>query len=88
MIRSTQVTDLLPRFKEKSYLSSGRCASPNGLVPHFFRGWMEGKVSEFVREVGLVFQGFEAQLFSTNVALEVAFGPEAISVIGTSHNTL
>src|SRR5919112_704747 len=30
--------------------------------------------------VGLVFQDFEAQLFSTNVALEVAFGPENFAV--------
>jgi energy-coupling factor transport system ATP-binding protein len=68
------------------------CASLNGLVPHFFRGRMEGevrirgrptsegKVGEFAREVGLVFQDFEAQLFSTNVALEVAFGPENFQV--------
>ncbi|HET7481128.1 MAG TPA: energy-coupling factor transporter ATPase [Rubrobacteraceae bacterium] len=68
------------------------CASLNGLIPHFFRGRMEGevevrgrstrdgKVGEFAREVGLVFQDFEAQLFSTNVALEVAFGPENFQV--------
>jgi cobalt transport protein ATP-binding subunit len=68
------------------------CTALNGLVPHFFRGRMEGeveirgrstregKVGEFAREVGLVFQDFEAQLFSTNVALEVAFGPENFSV--------
>ena len=68
------------------------CVALNGLVPHFFRGRMEGEVSvrgrstregrvgEFAREVGLVFQDFEAQLFSTNVALEVAFGPENFSV--------
>jgi energy-coupling factor transport system ATP-binding protein len=68
------------------------CVSLNGLIPHFFRGRMEGevrvlgrstrdgKVGEFAREVGLVFQDFEAQLFSTNVALEVAFGPENFGV--------
>src|ERR687893_86516 len=68
------------------------CVSLNGLIPHFFRGQMEGevlirgrstregKVGEFAREVGLVFQDFEAQLFSTNVALEVAFGPENFQV--------
>ena len=68
------------------------CASLNGLIPHFFRGEMEGevrvggsstregKVGELAREVGLVFQDFEAQLFSTNVALEVAFGPENFGV--------
>ncbi len=68
------------------------CTTLNGLVPHFFRGRIDGeveirgrstrdgKVGEFAREVGLVFQDFEAQLFSTNVALEVAFGPENFSV--------
>src|SRR5918999_1482272 len=68
------------------------CVAPNGPIPHFFRGRMEGevrirgrstregKVGEFAREVGLVFQDFEAQLFSTNVALEVAFGPENFRV--------
>ena len=33
-------------------------------------------VSEMSRLVGLVLQDFEAQLFSTNVELEMAFGPE------------
>jgi len=68
------------------------CVSLNGLIPHFFRGKMEGEVrvggrstregnvGEFAQEVGLVFQDFEAQLFSTNVALEVAFGPENFRV--------
>ena len=68
------------------------CISLNGLIPHFFRGRMEGevrvhghstregRVGEFAQEVGLVFQDFEAQLFSTNVALEVAFGPENFGV--------
>jgi energy-coupling factor transporter ATP-binding protein EcfA2 len=68
------------------------CTSLNGLVPHFLRGRMEGevrvgrrstregRVGEFAQEVGLVFQDFEAQLFSTNVALEVAFGPENFQV--------
>src|ERR671913_80430 len=68
------------------------CVALNGLIPHFFRGRMEGevrvggrstregKVGEFAQEVGLVFQDFEAQLFSTNVALEVAFGPENFAV--------
>src|SRR5215208_8013523 len=68
------------------------CVSLNGLIPHFLRGRMEGdvriegrstregRVGEFAKEVGLVFQDFEAQLFSTNVALEVAFGPENFEV--------
>ncbi len=64
------------------------CCSLNGLVPRFFRGKYQGRVlvkgrevarhrvSEMSRIVGLVFQDFEAQLFSTNVELEMAFGPE------------
>ena len=44
------------------------------------RSTREGKVGEFAKEVGLVLQDFEAQLFSTNVALEVAFGPENFQV--------
>lgn len=64
------------------------CYCLNGLIPHFLRGQLEGRVrvfgldtrerrvAELARLVGLVFQDFEAQLFSTNVELEVAFGPE------------
>ena len=68
------------------------CVTLNGLIPNFLRGRMEGevlvrgrstrdgRVGEFAKEVGIVFQDFEAQLFSTNVALEVAFGPENFAV--------
>ncbi len=68
------------------------CFALNGLIPLYFSGEMvgevhvggrstrEGKVGELAQEVGLVFQDFEAQLFSTNVALEVSFGPENFSV--------
>lgn len=64
------------------------CLTLNGLIPHFVRGelvgevWVYGeptsqrKVSQLARQVALVFQDFESQLFSTNVELEVAFGPE------------
>ena len=64
------------------------CLAMNGLVPRFFRGEYAGRVMvngkdvtkcgivDLSREVGLVLQDFEAQLFSTNVELEVAFGPE------------
>ena len=64
------------------------CYSLNSLVPRFFRGTYQGrvivkgqevaghKVAEMSRTVGLVLQDFEAQLFSTNVELEIAFGPE------------
>jgi len=64
------------------------CCTLNSLVPRFFRGDYKGrvlvkgeevarrKVAEMSRIVGLVLQDFEAQLFSTNVELEMAFGPE------------
>ncbi len=64
------------------------CTALNGIVPHFFRGDYRGrvrvkgmevarhKVAELSRTVGLVLQDFEPQLFSTNVELEMAFGPE------------
>lgn len=60
----------------------------NGLIPHFHKGKFSGDVivngrntrqqtvSQMAEQVGLVFQDFEAQLFSTSVELEVAFGPE------------
>src|SRR4030065_2520818 len=64
------------------------CCSLNGLVPKFFRGKYQGRVlakgqevaqhrvAEMSRRGGLVLQDFEEQLFSTNVELEMAFGPE------------
>ncbi len=60
----------------------------NCLIPRFQKGSFQGKVlisgdslkdkrvHEVAERVGLVFQDFESQLFSTNVKLEVAFGPE------------
>jgi len=68
------------------------CRCLNGLIPHFLRGEMTGEVvaigrptrqtpvAECARQVGLVFQDFEAQLFSTNVELEVAFGAESLGL--------
>jgi energy-coupling factor transporter ATP-binding protein EcfA2 len=67
---------------------SSLCFAINGLIPRFFRGGYSGQVtvrgmnvsgasiSDLSQKVGLVFQDFEAQLFSTNVELEMAFGPE------------
>jgi energy-coupling factor transporter ATP-binding protein EcfA2 len=67
-------------------------ATMNGLVPHFFKGRIDGTVTvlgrntgertvaELSGRVGMVFQDFEAQLFSTNVELEVAFGPENLGL--------
>ena len=68
-------------------------ATINGLVPHFFKGRFDGtvtvlgrntreaSVAELSERVGMVFQDFEAQLFSTNVELEVAFGPENLGLL-------
>jgi energy-coupling factor transport system ATP-binding protein len=67
-------------------------ATINGLIPHFHVGKMAGTVTVMGRNtldhtvaqmaeiVGMVFQDFEAQLFSTSVELEVAFGPENFAV--------
>lgn len=64
------------------------CYALNGLIPKFYRGKYQGrvlvkgkevaqqKVAEMSRFVGLVLQEFEAQIFSTSVELEMAFGPE------------
>ncbi|MFN2233029.1 MAG: ABC transporter ATP-binding protein [Anaerolineales bacterium] len=64
----------------------------NGLIPHYTRGAFKGdvvvlgvntadsSVPQLAENVGIVFQDFEAQLFSTNVELEIAFGPENFAV--------
>jgi len=64
----------------------------NGLIPHYMKGAIKGdvvvlgvntvesSVPKLAENVGIVFQDFEAQLFSTNVELEVAFGPENFAV--------
>jgi energy-coupling factor transport system ATP-binding protein len=64
----------------------------NGLIPHLIEGQLEGEVvvdgwntrehptRDFATRVGMVFQDFETQLFSTNVELEVAFGPENLAL--------
>lgn len=64
------------------------CCCLNALVPRFFPGDYEGRVTvggsavagrsvaSMSRSVGLVFQDFEAQIFSTDVEQEVAFGLE------------
>lgn len=68
------------------------CLCLNGLIPHAVRGTFAGqvrvlgqpttgrRVSQIAQDVGLVFQDFEAQLFSTSVELEVAFGLENFAV--------
>lgn len=71
---------------------SSFCYTLNGLIPQFFRGRFEGEVllgdhpvhrspvARMAGRVGLVFQDFETQLFSTSVELEVAFGPENLGL--------
>ena len=68
------------------------CQSLNGLIPQMIQGDYSGEVvvlgrrttehpvREFAAFVGLVFQDFEAQLFSTTVEMEVAFGPENLGL--------
>jgi len=68
------------------------CLLLNGLIPHLIKGEFQGEVriagrdtrsfpvKELAKSVGLVFQDFESQLFSTEVELEVAFGPENLGV--------
>lgn len=69
------------------------CRCLNGLIPAFTKGRLDGslqvaghrdserpQVYELARIVGLVFQDFEAQLFSTNVELETAFALENFAV--------
>jgi energy-coupling factor transport system ATP-binding protein len=64
----------------------------NRLVPAFERGELDGavrihgraldgaRVSDVSPMVGMVFQDFEAQLFSTNVTLEIAFTMQQIGM--------
>lgn len=64
----------------------------NGLIPNFVKGKYSGqvdilgrnpaqeKVGSMAKDVGLVFQDFESQLFSTNTKLEIIFGPENFNI--------
>lgn len=82
------VTVMGPSGAGKSTMSQAL----NGLVPHQIKGDLSGSVhvdgertadhtvAEMAATVGLVFQDFEAQLFSTNVRLEVAFCVENLQV--------
>ncbi|MDY7031634.1 MAG: energy-coupling factor transporter ATPase [Thermodesulfobacteriota bacterium] len=68
------------------------CHTLNGLIPHLIKGEFNGSVTinglntqihktkKLAPVLGLIFQDFETQLFSTNVELEVAFGPENIGL--------
>ncbi len=68
------------------------CRAINGLVPHFHRGYISGRVvvdgmdtrehsvAEMARKVGIVFQNPSDQLVTLNVEKEIAFGPENLGV--------
>ena len=64
----------------------------NGLIPHFFGGELEGRVtvadidtrnrpvSDLFSQVGLVLQNADAQLFNSTVEGEIAFGLESLGL--------
>ena len=64
----------------------------NGLIPHFYGGTLEGdvniagrstrtsKVGELFKNIGMVFQNPEAQLFNRTVEREIAFGLESLGL--------
>ncbi len=68
------------------------CQTLNGVVPHSRGGQMRGQiaiggqntqeatVAELAQKVGIVLEDPEAQLFTTSVLSEVAFGPENLGV--------
>ncbi len=64
----------------------------NGLIPHFYGGVLEGSVSiagksttaitvgELFKNIGMVFQNPETQLFNRTVEREIAFGLESLGL--------
>ena len=68
------------------------CRCFNGLIPHFYNGTLEGKITvagldvadhqihQLANYVGLVFQNPENQLFALSVEKDVAFGLENFAV--------
>jgi len=68
------------------------CRALNGLIPHFYTGDMEGRVTikgldtretpthVLARHIGMVFQNPENQLFLSSVEKELAFGPENLGL--------
>ncbi len=71
---------------------SSLCRLLNALIPKFYNGRLYGEVKvfneltfekevwELAKDIGMVFQDFESQLFSTNIELECAFGLENFGV--------
>jgi energy-coupling factor transport system ATP-binding protein len=68
------------------------CRALNNIIPLFFRGPLSGKrriagewldkqpIAAISKKVGMVFQDFEQQLFSTSAFLELTFGPENFGI--------
>ena len=68
------------------------CRCLNGLIPHFYQGYLEGEIQvvgldvadtpihKLASHVGLVFQNPENQLFALSVEKDVAFGLENLGV--------
>ncbi len=68
------------------------CRTLNNIIPRFYKGpfsgkrWVAGEwlekqsITAISKKVGMVFQDFEQQLFSTNVLLDLAFGLENFGV--------
>lgn len=68
------------------------CRCLNGLIPHFYGGQLQGRLTvggndvlstpihEMARRVGFVFQNPENQLFALSVERDVAFGLENLGV--------
>lgn len=64
----------------------------NGIIPHFLKGGLEGslfvfgrdlrthRVNDFFQDVGIVFQDFETQVFSSSVEREILFGLENLGI--------
>ncbi len=64
----------------------------NGIIPHFIKGNSEGtlfifgkdlkfhRVNDFFKNVGIVFQDFETQIFSSSVEREILFGLENLGI--------
>ena len=73
------------------------CRTLNNIIPLFFKGDFSGKrfvsgeplekqpISSMARKIGMVFQDFEQQLFSTSALLELSFGLENF---GISHREM
>ena len=68
------------------------CRTLNNIIPLFFKGDFSGNrhvageplqqqsISSMARKIGMVFQDFEQQLFSTNALLELSFGLENFGI--------